>query len=710
MRLTGFQVKNFKSILDSREIKIDPNVTCLMGMNESGKSSVMQALWKFRNVSKTKFDPLYDLPAQHFTAMRDKDPEVVYLSFSLEKKDFDALKKAFPDLTNPPTEFKIRSTYKGVNTVEMECDYPNWGYANVFAEVGKMLSDLEKWLKTGGPAPEATVISAAKTALEALDAAGKPDVRAINIPKPILQTAIDSLVAVKTAGLVDDAKALSEKLKPFTTAEAERAKLKKWLDDNIPHFIYFDDYGRLRTRINLKDYHQRVANPPQQPEEATLLRSQIALFQWAELKTDELEKLGAPKAGNETQEQVERRKAERRRLCESSSFKLSDDWEKWWDSSGHRMIFVPDGDDITLNIADEINPWEIPFGERSRGFQWFFSFYLTFLVEAGKSHQGAILLLDEPGLHLHLARQLKLLKFFQELSKDNQIIYSSHSPFMIDPDHVDNIRTVYKEEEPDAPPPPGLPARMIKKKERKPRYSRVSLTSEPEGDRDTILPMQYAGAYLLSQTLFMGKRTLIVEGITDYWLLKTLSNLLLDAKDGGLHPDTVVIWAGGTKNLMPLASIMSSREHGVGENRLAVLLDSDKTGTDKASKLVEMMAHGNDSVLLIGALLNRKNAEIEDLLEVKELLAAVKAAGHKIPAAVTPNAGESNCEFIERVYKVGAFGVEFEKAEKANVILKLVDSWRDKSGKPDDKTLERAKGLCKDINERFEKLLAKPVR
>ena len=71
MRLTGFQVKNFKSILDSREIKIDPNVTCLMGMNESGKSSVMQALWKFKNVSKTKFDPLYDLPAQDFTNLRD---------------------------------------------------------------------------------------------------------------------------------------------------------------------------------------------------------------------------------------------------------------------------------------------------------------------------------------------------------------------------------------------------------------------------------------------------------------------------------------------------------------------------------------------------------------------------------------------------------------------------------------------------------------
>jgi hypothetical protein len=707
MRLTAFQVKNYKSVLDSREVKIDPNVTCLMGMNESGKSSVMQALWKFRNVSGVKFDPLYDLPAQLYTELREKDPEVVVLSFSLEQKDLEGLKNEFPDLAAPPADFKIRSTYKAVHTLEIKCDYPTLNYSSISAEAIKLMGELDNLIKLGGATPEQTANTAAKAALEALNVAGQPDVRAAALPKPVLQAAHDALVAIASPGVKDAGATMATRLKPFLVADGAMAKLHKWIIEHIPHFIYFDDYGRLRTRINLKDYNAKVKTPPAQAEEQTQIRSQTALFEWAGLKPTELEKLGAPRVDPETQDTVERRKTERRRLCESSSFKLSDDWEKWWDSSGHKLNFEPDGDDLALSVSDEINPWKIPFGERSRGFQWFFSFYLTFLVEAGKSHQGAILLLDEPGLHLHLARQLKLLKFFQDLSKDNQILYSSHSPFMIDPDHVDNVRTVYKIESVDTPPPAGLPARMVKQKEKKPQYSQVSQTSEPEGDRDTILPMQYAGAYQLSQTLFLGKRTLIVEGITDYWMLKTLSNILEDKKEGGFDSETVIIWAGGTSHLMPLASIMSAREQ-VGPNRIAVLLDSDKAGTDKAQKLVEMLAHGTDSVLLMGTLLGKKRAETEDLLEISELIAAVKAVGHAFPEGETPKAGENHVEFINRIYHDKGFGV-FEKAEKAKVILRAVDSWRDGSVKPDDKTLTRAKGLFKEINARFEKLLAKPT-
>jgi len=593
-----------------------------------------------------------------------------------------------------------------VHTLEVDCDYPTLSYSSISADGVKLAAELDALIKLGGATPEQTANVAAKAALDALHAAGKPDVRATAIPKPVMQAAANALNAIVSPGVKDAGTALAGRLKPFLVADGAMPKLRKWITDHIPHFIYFDDYGRLRTRINLKDFNAEAATPPTQAEEATQHRSQTALFEWANLKPKELEKLGAPRVDPEKQDDVERRKAERRRLCESSSFNLSDDWEKWWDSSGHKLHFEPDGDDLALSVSDEINPWKIPFGERSRGFQWFFSFYLTFLVEAGKAHQGAILLLDEPGLHLHLARQLKLLKFFQDLAKENQILYSSHSPFMIDPDHVDNIRTVYKVELPDEPPPAGLPARMVKKKEKKPKYSQVSQTSEPEGDHDTILPMQYAGAYLLSQTLFLGKRTLIVEGITDYWILKTLSNFLEDKKAECFHADTIVIWAGGTKNLMPLASIMSAREQ-VGPNRIAVLLDSDKTGTDKAHKLVEMLAHGTDSVLLMGKLLNKNNAEIEDMLEVSELVAAVKAAGHKFPAGATPEAGETHSDFINRIYKDKKFGV-FEKEEKAKVILKLVDSWRDGSVKPDDKTLDRAKNLFKEVNERFEKLLGKP--
>ena len=77
MRLQSFRVQQYKSIMDSGQVEVDPSVTCLVGKNESGKSAVMQALWKFNNAAGAKYDPLIDLPAELFIKLRDADPEVV---------------------------------------------------------------------------------------------------------------------------------------------------------------------------------------------------------------------------------------------------------------------------------------------------------------------------------------------------------------------------------------------------------------------------------------------------------------------------------------------------------------------------------------------------------------------------------------------------------------------------------------------------------
>ena len=86
MRLKAFDVKHYKTVLDSGRVEIDTNVACLMGKNEAGKSAVMQALWKFNNVSGAIYDRLFDLPAELYTRMRSTDPEVSCLSLPLRKR------------------------------------------------------------------------------------------------------------------------------------------------------------------------------------------------------------------------------------------------------------------------------------------------------------------------------------------------------------------------------------------------------------------------------------------------------------------------------------------------------------------------------------------------------------------------------------------------------------------------------------------------
>ena len=79
-------------------------------------------------------------------------------------------------------------------------------------------------------------------------------------------------------------------------------------------------------------------------------------------------------------------------------------------------------------------PVEVNLDKRSRGFRWFFSFYITFAADTqGGACCGAVLLLDEPGLHLHQKSQEDLLRHLQN-DYPNQIIYTTHSPFMLPPE------------------------------------------------------------------------------------------------------------------------------------------------------------------------------------------------------------------------------------------------------------------------------------
>ena len=217
--------------------------------------------------------------------------------------------------------------------------------------------------------------------------------------------------------------------------------------------------------------------------------------------------------------------------------------------------------------------------------------------------------------------------------------------------------------------------------------------------------MQAAGAYLLAQTVFLGKRTLIVEGVSDYQLLKTLSGWARDHGGGGLHGDTVIVWSGGTSHLMPLASIMAAREQ-MGPNRLAVLLDSDQAGLDKANKLLKIFVEGSDNVLLLGTILGTRHAQVEDISEPSELLEALRRRG-RIPAVPsTPRPDERNVPFLKRLYVENGWG-DLTYDEKAKIVLALADAWtRDLPVAPE--TEVRARKVFQAVNECFEVLFGLP--
>ena len=86
------------------------------------------------------------------------------------------------------------------------------------------------------------------------------------------------------------------------------------------------------------------------------------------------------------------------------------------------------------------------FSERSNGLKWYFSLFIDTKAKID-NNRPTLYLLDEPGVYLHVKAQKELLQYFNHLCNDgNQVVYTTHSPFMIDNNNVYNIRAVEKDE------------------------------------------------------------------------------------------------------------------------------------------------------------------------------------------------------------------------------------------------------------------------
>ena len=100
---------------------------------------------------------------------------------------------------------------------------------------------------------------------------------------------------------------------------------------------------------------------------------------------------------------------------------------------------------LKVVVEDELGV-EVELDQRSEGFQWLVSFFVVFFAEAAGRHRNAVLLLDEPGLSLHGLKQREFRTTVSRLGETNQLLYTTHSPFMVGPDELDLVRVVEMKE------------------------------------------------------------------------------------------------------------------------------------------------------------------------------------------------------------------------------------------------------------------------
>ena len=225
----------------------------------------------------------------------------------------------------------------------------------------------------------------------------------------------------------------------------------------------------------------------------------------------------------------------------SASLDISEKFNQWFGQRRHKIRYQADGRYFRIWVSDDRRPdVDIELESRSKGFQWFFSFYLVFLVESDEGHKDAILLLDEPGLHLHPTAQQELMAFFETLSKDNPLLYTTHSPFLIDGERIHRNRPVTEDET---------------------GHSRISVDSWPE-DRETIFRCKRRQATRWSGGLFQHKKNVLVEGLSDYLYLHALNLHCCALGRQGLPDDIYITPCGGTKLVGHIASLFLGRTCG----------------------------------------------------------------------------------------------------------------------------------------------------
>lgn len=243
---------------------------------------------------------------------------------------------------------------------------------------------------------------------------------------------------------------------------------------------------------------------------------------------------------------------------------------------------------LNIRIYNSKHRVTLPLKNRSKGFLWFFSFLVWFSKIQGDKNSKYILLLDEPGLSLHASAQNDLLRFIDEkLAPEYQVIYTTHSPFMIDSLKLNEVRTVYDTQNP--------------------KIGSVVSDAVEEKDSDTLFPLQAALGYTIAQNLYVSPQNLLVEGISDLVYLNHFSTILKDMGKQGLSDDVTIVPVGGADKIATFISLMRGNELST-----VCLLD---TFTDQGAE-VRLKRMVEQKII----------ADIEDLFSKEEYLALYNGA------------------------------------------------------------------------------------
>ena len=666
MKLTQYRVTDFRSVKDSGWVEAD-NVTALIGVNESGKTNLLLPLWKLNPARDGELQPTSDYPKTMFGEIRDAPGDYHFIEADFASGSAAATFAAAAGITaEEAAVVRITRFYDGEYLVE----FPKYDRASTVPNnwLETQLKETRDAVESGQALAKEAELKLSLTSGLTREIADLPDDNEFSADqvRAVLKS-VEALLPTepaKTSAIVplvqQLAAAISERIERITAPEPGQVDgvLDKVVG-RMPKFVYYSNYGNLDSEIYLPHVVENLARQDLGAKEAAKARTLRVLFSFVRLQAQEILELGRDfrEVNGQNREptadeiaEIAEKKRTRSILLQSAGATLTEKFRDWWKQGDYRFRFEADGSHFRIWVADDRRPTEVELENRSTGLQWFLSFYLVFLVESLGEHKKAVLLLDEPGMSLHPLAQRDLSAFFDSLSKTNQILYTSHSPFLVDADRLERARKVYVSSDGTTKATPNL------------RHS--------EG-RDEQAGAAYAvhSALNLSvaESLLVGCQPVLVEGPSDQHYLTAIKALLVSG--GKITPSRELVFppSGGTKTARVVASILTGRD----ESLPMMLLDDDTPGKQmKASLAKGLYVESPERVLSVGDFVDYDDAEIEDLFPF-DLLADELDRMEREPEARLSDTIKAGRPFVGQVEAwAGAHGVTLQDHWKVELSIR----------------------------------------
>lgn len=672
MRLESFSVTNYRSINESGEVEV-ARITALLGRNESGKSNLLKALASLKPAGGMKaLNPTKDFPRDRRLSECTDETQVLDTVWALTDDDRAALAEIFPraaTATHAVVERRYRTGrlmgWKGLMPLAFNAVDAKQAVKKIAASAKAAADKLDD-------TPKVALVSAADTFENqaASKKIGAPFATDLSAAIGELRKALAAADAELTPKQDEALVALDEACDARISDDDEALAGRTWVSDNMPVFVFIDEYPDLPGKQNIAEFlHRKQHN--QLTEEDRCFEK---LCKVADLDPAKLQQL-LNNADPETRNQ----------LVNRASALVTKEIRRLWKDRSLKVRFNIDGNYFETLVSDPNATYdvEVNLEDRSRGFQWFFAFYIVFAADThGGTAADAVLLLDEPGLYLHARSQGDLLKHFRD-DFDNQIIYSTHSPFMVPTHDLDSVRTVNIAEDAGS-----------------------TVSNDPSGDARTLFPLQAALGYDIAQSLFVGPNNLVVEGVTDYWYLSSVGSYFADNGWASINPEITMTPAGGAQKVSYMVALLTSEELNV-----LVLLDSEKEAKSTKDGLVKDKLIAEQNVIFVGEAFAAPpgEADIEDLIDPMIFEQLVKESYAKELKGKKFVLNASIPRIVKRIEAAFAdLGIPFHKTRPARLFLKKMAGEPDKV-LPQD-SADRFAALFKLVNERLEKSTEKGDR